>query len=288
MRAWVCPECNCKLPKKNSDSTPVKRMESCTRSAPGGHDDDDDPDSNVAHELKKFREEMKEFRMAIINLTSSIDRCHNRLDDLDSRLKKIEQRDLEDQPNISNLVATIDHLKSELNIRDQELLANDVEITGISETKEENPYHIVITVATKLGLTLEDRDIVSVKRVGTTRGYIEGELRPRPRPLVLRLVRRSQRDDLLRAARVRRHLTTVDMGLPGDTARFYLNERLTYSNRQLFFKTRQASARSKWKFSWTRDGGIFVRREHGAASHRIRNEADLQKIFGINEVGAKE
>ncbi|KOB63931.1 Cysteinyl-tRNA synthetase [Operophtera brumata] len=36
----------------------------------------------------------------------------------------------------------------------------------------------------------------------------------------------------------------------------------------------------EWKFVWTRDGTILVRREHREPAKRIRSENDFEKVFG--------
>ncbi|KAL4702898.1 hypothetical protein ACJJTC_016342 [Scirpophaga incertulas] len=128
-----------------------------------------------------------------------------------------------------------------------ELLQNDVEITGVEEQKSEGLSHVVFTLANKLGEKLEQQDVVSAVRIG--RMESGGETAGRPRPIVVRLVRRVVRDDLLRAARVRRGATTEGTGVPGAPRRFCINERLTRSNRLLFRRAREAGNRLKWNCS---------------------------------------
>ncbi|CAG4942921.1 unnamed protein product [Parnassius apollo] len=67
---------------------------------------------------------------------------------------------------IEHLETTITQLKLDLQDREQEMLSNDVEIAGIPEVRNENLMHVTFTVAKKLTVEIEDRDIVSVKRVG--------------------------------------------------------------------------------------------------------------------------
>lgn len=111
-----------------------------------------------------------------------------------------------------------------------------------------------------------------------------------PRPIVVRLTRRALRDELLRAARVRRGATTEGTGLPGIPRRFFINERLTKANRHLFRRTRELAEKHKWRYAWTKDGRIFVRQYQGADSsrHRIKNDQDLIRVFGPAAVGSSE
>ncbi|KAG7303398.1 hypothetical protein JYU34_011908, partial [Plutella xylostella] len=191
----------------------------------------------VSGEFKELREEISSFKAAIFA-------CNKRLEDMEKRVEAMETNYSRNKsPAIESLEQAIEDLKMELHDRDQDLLGNDIQISHIPETKSENPIHLVSVIALKLGMTVDERDIVSAVRVGALRpaaGAAEGAAAAaaRARPLVVRLARRATRDELLRAMRVRRGLTTADMGLEGEPKRFYLNERLTKLNRQLFGKAR--------------------------------------------------
>ena len=248
-------------------------------------------------EMRKTRSEFSEFKAVIGNLTSRVDSCEQRLGGLERRVADMETI-TSSQPISSerggddgSLVTCIEALKAELNERDQELLLNDVEITCVPEQKGEGLQHISMSLAAKLGVTIAEQDIVCATRVGRVPSPAEGAAGgARPRPIVVRLARRTLRDQLLQAARVRRGATTEGIGSSGSPRRFYVNERLTRVNRQLFRRARDLGDRHNWRFVWTRDGRIFVRQHHGAnaARHRIRSEADLVRIFGEETVGGPE
>jgi hypothetical protein len=244
-------------------------------------------------ELRLFREEMRTMsqqihalRGAISSLTSRIDSCDGRIDMLCARVEALESKPDTRAENVLEpaLVETIAQLRLELNDRDQDVLLNDIEISGVPEQSGENTVHIVTTLGQKLGVSLTEHDIVQAARVGRKLQLDEGVQGPatRPRLLVVRLARRAVRDQMLQAARVRRGATTEGTGLPSTPCRFYVNERLTQSNRQLFQKVRVLKEQHSWRYAWTRDGRIFVRQRSGenVPRHRIRTELDLARVFG--------
>lgn len=240
-------------------------------------------------EMRLFREELRATRlqMETLNKTISclslrIDDCDGKINQLDARVSSVEAR-LVDGPTTS-LMDTIEQLKAEIHDRDQELLSNDLEITGLPEERGENTEQLVRTLGIKLGVSLTEHELVSALRVGRS---LESTTLPRPRPIVVRLARRATRDQLIKAARVRRDITTEGTGLPVPYRRFYVNERLTKLNRQLFRLARDAGKRLDWRFVWTRDGKIFARKHAGPDSPRyqIRSEADLRRVFGSDAVG---
>ncbi|KAL4718984.1 hypothetical protein ACJJTC_018787 [Scirpophaga incertulas] len=214
---------------------------------------------------------------------AGVETCVSEVKDLRARVEK-----LENGANTSNLENTIESLKAELNERDQELLLNDVEFTCIPENKGEGLQHVVMSLASKIGVKLRSEDVVCAARVGRPPEAGTGIAGVRPRPIVVRLVRRALRDDLLRAARVRRTVTTEGVDLHGPPNRFYINERLTRANRVLFRQAREVAGRLGWRFVWTRDGKIFARQrlEQDAPRHRLRSQADLARVFGPSAVGS--
>lgn len=178
----------------------------------------------------------------------------------------------------------VTQLQADMAERDQALLSNDLEIAGYPESPNENCVHVVLTVANKVGVELNVKDIVSANRAGPARTASADNMPPRTRPLIVRLTHRATRDALLQAARTRRNLNTEGLKLSGPIRSLYINERLTKNNRLIFQKARALGRDMRFKYIWTREGKIFARQEHGKPRHRIRNETDLLNIFGKAEV----
>ncbi|GBP49918.1 hypothetical protein EVAR_29531_1 [Eumeta japonica] len=91
---------------------------------------------------------MQEVRSAISSLTSAVGACNGR---------------------ISDLVIRVESIALELNERDQDMICNDLEIAGILEEKNESSVYLILSVATKLGVSLDERYVDSIERVNMTR-----------------------------------------------------------------------------------------------------------------------
>ncbi|KAI5642523.1 hypothetical protein NE865_05550 [Phthorimaea operculella] len=321
---WLCPECTCKekRPVSNRTNTPVraagplnntftmnnnvnKVRGSGNRADPGdnsgstssnnvNHTEIIDPRQEIQRftgELRALGEEMSKFRSAMSDLTDTIRAQNDRISKLEIKMDSLEAKVNERQTctcDVTLLETTIAQLQEEIQERDQETLANDVEITGIPEEGNENTTHLLLAIGKKLGMNLEASEFVKASRVGPTRQPSEEGKPSRPRPIAVRFVHRERRDALLQAARTRRKISTEGLGLSGSSRPFYINERLTKHNRQLFHKSREVGLRLNWKFVWTRDGKVYARQEQGKARHRLRSEADLTRVFGVGAVGSKE
>lgn len=297
--SWTCPSCKPKRVKGDNAETPVKALHSDVSA-----DEDTVNDVVIApspgiseymEEMRSFRDEMRAFRSEVVevckelsDLREVISSQNQRLDDIDARLVALEVRD--DGPNqaaIEKLEAGLEKLKHELNDRDQASLSEDVMISNLPESAKDL-VHVVKLVALKLGMKLENNDVVSAVRVGPTHsnkkelhGAVLGAATAhRPRPVVVRLARRCLRHELLNNARVRRNITTEGLDLEHPVCKLYVNEHLTRYNRQLHFRARELVKAAGWRYVWTRGGRILVRQEPGKPVFQVRAVCDLQRIFG--------
>lgn len=244
----------------------------------------------LTNEIRLLRQDMSSIKDQLAEMISSLSLCHQRLDDVvanavqsESRLKALEKRDAE----VIFLKSQVSQLQEELQWQSQASLCNEVEIVGITETPNENLYHTVMVTAQKLGVPIEDTDIDWVARVGPRRTAKEpkGEKLSEhevqtTRPVVVRLVRRGTRDEILRASKSRKHLTSKDIEAGHIPNKLYFNERLTKENRRLFRETRARANEAGYKYCWTRRGNIYVRKQEDYPATHIRSFAALENSFG--------
>ncbi|CAG5050881.1 unnamed protein product [Parnassius apollo] len=242
--------------------------------------------------LKKEFTETTDFLSAqLVEVKSDMSAFSNKISLLENENEKLQAElcYLKNQnfpSTYQDLRNTITQLQVNLNERDQQALLNDLEISGIPENVNESVQHIVVAVAAKLGTQLEESDIVSASRVGKSQRLSDLKTQALGRPshhrhIVVRLSRRVIRDEMLRNARVRRGATTADLGLPSHEPRpFYLNERVTSTNRQLFGKARDIGRGLNWKYIWTKEGRIFARQSDSSKIYQLQSIADIERIFG--------
>lgn len=230
-----------------------------------------------------FYTHIDSIREAITDLTNTIKTQNSRMEQLEIRISSLESKSRESQQSdTSSLESVISKLQDEIAERDQGLLANDIEIAGCPEVTNENCINLITMVAKKVGVVIDEKDIVSAERVGPIHAPMSSEAQSRPRPLAVRLARRAIRDTLLQAARAKRSLNSSGLKLPEPIRSIYINERLSKCNRFIFKKARSLARELKYKYVWTREGKIYVRQEQGTPRIRLRNEKDIVKVFGKN------
>lgn len=179
---WSCPECKKRLRKGDNssicDTSPVQ--DDLARGAtlapphvtsPAGDSDVKEMRRELAECMSKLREFRKEFRLSMSSMGS-------RMDGFEQGLQVVEERNdvaaAHSSAEIIELQQTVVQLKQELNERDQEALLSDLDIGHLPEEKGENTAHVVTLLAAKLGITLEQRDIVFAERVGATEANTGG------------------------------------------------------------------------------------------------------------------
>ncbi|KAJ8725769.1 hypothetical protein PYW08_003952 [Mythimna loreyi] len=308
---WHCPECRKNQVRDNRNETPVRGQavapledslvnlmdtsaSPINTTATDATQDMTHHPSDITAELKKFKEEFistirQEFQLMrddLAELRSTIKKTNDRMSALEERVAVMENRKLEQESTgVNDIIA---QLRSDINDRDQELLATDIQISNLPEAPGENPVHTALIVASKLGVKAKARDIVSAERVGGRRinATQPAPVETRPRFLVVRFARRDLRDEMVEAARVRRGMTSADLDLPGPATRIYINERLTKTNRDLFRRAREAGGRFGWQYIWSRRGRILARYKAGDSVHQIRCEADIDRVFNAVPIRA--
>lgn len=284
----VCPSCTTTKRRLITDSTPIRSTTPSTEEADqisnsftGGHSDVAafTSCSEILREMQAaftaMKKEMSEFTCSLNSTSEDIHDFRKEINDLKNQVKDLERYKKE----VSDLRLEVTELRLELAAHQQRQFLRDVEISGVTEHKQENLTHTISILSSKLGVELGPHDIDDVRRVGNRGTGDASECSDKaPRPVVVTLTRRAVRDQLLRAARVRRGITTDKIEIPGNPKKIYINEHLTKENRILFSKARTTGKELKFKYIWTSNGNIFMRRSESSSVVRISSEAVLNKL----------
>ncbi|KAJ2946823.1 hypothetical protein O0L34_g16147 [Tuta absoluta] len=227
-----------------------------------------------------FKKMFGDLTSSIKSLSDSLVACREdvnslraELSDVKDNMKRFEGYETE----IKQLREEVQQLRSQVEYRDKMQLRNDVEISGVNESQNENLTQVVSTIALKLGVKHEPQDMDFVVRAGRQLPVEEGEVR-RPRSIIVRFTRRAPRDEMLRAARSRRNITTEQLDVPGAPTKVFINEHLTKSERQLYAKARSIARERNFQYIGRRNGKIVVRKVENGALINIMSQDDLFRL----------
>ena len=246
--------------------------------------------SILTSEIKLLREDVGDLKQHLKTLTEHLTQCNQRLAVseaslacAEAKIQALEERVRE----IPYLQSTIQQLNEQVQAQAQANLKNQVEILGVNETAYENPVHIILTAAAKIGIDLQDTDLEYVTRAGprhsdNTENTSSAPVEKHPRPLVVKFLRRKKRNEFLRAGKTRRNVSSVDLDIPGARRTLYFNERLTKENRQLFRAAKPRAKECGYKYCWIKNGTINIRKQEGNPAIAIRNQHDLLRHCPIS------
>lgn len=150
--------------------------------------------------------------------------------------------------------------------------ANAVEIHGIPVKLTEDVVSIVEEVGKALDVPITPSMIDACHRLGKGNGPNNS-----PPGIIVKFVRRFDKEELMRKRRVKRDLSTRHLNLPMDQP-IYINEALTMTRRRLFAAARQAKREKHYKYLWVRGGKIFLRKEESAPVIVVTCQADLDNL----------
>lgn len=290
-RDWQCPDCLGRQPKRDNTLVRVSGSPGCSAAtgdstpratkrlavgSPSLSPSDKAGDMAVAAELRLLRQEMSELKTSLFE---GLLKCSEQIENFEHRVKNVEAN----IALIPVLQGTIAKLQEQIEQQSQSAMRNEIEIMGIEENPNENLIHTILVAATKIGANLDETDIDWVTRVGPKIRTNSNPQRPVngpkfPRPVIVRLTRKVKKDELLREAKNRRHISSADLNIQGPDRKIYFNEHLTKLNRVLFRDARATAKEHGFRFCWVNNGRVHVRRAEGRPAINISSPADLDKL----------
>lgn len=188
----------------------------------------------------------------------------------ENKIKAIEQRNV----YLEKCNAALEERVVSLEKKEKE---KSIEIACLEKNKEdENIQDIVKDVAAKLSLNPED--IESVERMSSPTTPKSGV--DRPRPVVVKLRSKQARDQWLQKRKYR--ITNGDIYGNNNNNRIYINEDLTKATRLLFWETRN-QLKHLYKYIWTQNCNILVKKSENEKIIRIKSENDIKQLCDNNK-----
>ena len=228
----------------------------------------------VENKLTLLEEVIKEVREGQAGLVRSITFLDEKYEEMKRVTEKLEKENNELKKNNASMQRQIDDLGRQVTDLDQYHRRVNLEIAGVPERKDEDPEKIVLEIAKKISPAITAKDIDIVHRLGSSK---EGEHR-RPRPIIVKFANRRSRNAVYDGRRNLRNMTVSDIGFQGQKDRIYVNENLVGSTRELLGAVNRARHQAGYRFLWTYNGKIFVRKDEKALAIGIHGKEDISKI----------
>ncbi|XP_041453837.1 uncharacterized protein LOC121407014 isoform X2 [Lytechinus variegatus] len=195
---------------------------------------------------------------------------------LKSATDKLESETAELKARNETLTHMIEDISSEVRDLDQSRRLFNLEITGIPEQKDEDPRKIALMVAQLVDPTINGSDIDIAHRIGSRKD-------DRPRSIIVRFSNRRSRNAVYKGRCKLKNMSSNDIGINGQPRDIFINENLVPSTWALMGEVNEARREAGFRYLWTYNGQIHLRKDKTESPITIRNRADLAKIKGMGE-----
>ncbi|KAF6211482.1 hypothetical protein GE061_011994 [Apolygus lucorum] len=301
-KRWLCEPCLKVKRKSMSDSTPTGSQKSSPAPSQQGSDNELEvetpeladihseiqggmvaPDDTVKELLLSFRKEFRENNLA---MTRKLDVSTSEIRDLKEHMNTYSDliqenvdaitalrneitllRQLNEDLVAKNTVLEkrVNSLQEKIEDFDQNALAKTVEITGIPAGRDECIVDIVSNVSRAINFDFNQSMIDNCYRRRPASGT------DRPGTIAVTFVRRLDKDGFLSSARRKKDLSTRDLGIiDGESVRIFINQSLTFTNRQLLNRAKIFKADNGYRFVWVRNGQVMIRKDENSAPMEAR------------------
>ena len=168
-------------------------------------------------------------------------------------------------------------IQNTLNDLEQYSRRECLEIQGIPASEDsvnESTNDIVCKIGKLMGVEIAPEDISVSHRLPINKRY---KGKRSTQAIIVKFVRRDVKEAVFRSRNKLKNKSTHDIGYRVSSF-IYINESLTEKNKDLLRYCLKAKNELNYKFLWTSNGRIFLRRDEGSTSIHIKNKEELSKL----------
>lgn len=206
----------------------------------------------------------------------------NKIDGITAQLEAMDNKFTLNYAQVTTRVDTLEKENSVMKLKlmnlEQRSRIDNVELSGVPASKNEDVFQIVIRLAEIIGFPLTAGDILFAHRVPT---YVPDC----PPNIVAHLRDRRLRADFIK--KYKEYSKAKGNTSPGvkdlfpqmsNTSRVFLNEHLCPEMKKVLTKTKAIAKKEGYKYVWVDDGRVKVRKAQGGPALIIRTETDLSRL----------
>lgn len=244
------------------------------------------PVSAIYDKLGLLLKEMQDFRSESKEMAKSIDFTHEKIDELTKLVKQHDNQIKDCKHGIEQLKhdnlflnRRVDDFNSEVVSWQQYSRANCVDIEGVPMVKEENIMDVVQAVARAVRFELKPEMIDAVDRLGR-----RGLTQSKPPGIIIRFVRRLDKDELMRLAKVKPGFVASDAGFVSEN-KIFIRHSMSPDTRALFLWAKDIGRNHGYKFVWFSNGRILMRKVEGSSVIHVTSRSQAAQLTGRRDDG---
>jgi len=228
----------------------------------------------ITKEIDALKIESENIRQSQEFICSKFDDIHSDYEKLlcSNKKQKTELQELSNYTNEMSKQSTKEAFK--IDQLDQYGRRENLEFEGVPLSKDEDVGEIVVKLATQLGTCVRKSDISTAHRIPLTSHQTNNKI-PKHPTIIARFTNREIRNAIFATRSQTKKIT--EFPVEGMT-KLYINENLTKLRKRLFWFTKQKVKELNYKFVWTHNGNIFIRKSEKTEKILIQSEDDLNQL----------
>lgn len=282
---WKCSDCRDGARSRYSlttpvdSSPPVDKRSTADTSTKRNYPERSISNNDLMAAMETITAELRAIREQQVVLSNSVTFCSDKVSDFEEKLIKINEwmratdKILKENAKLKTDVANLELKLSDL---EQSSRLNNIEIQGIPEKQNENLKTVIHEIGNYINYSIASEKIEYVHRV-----QLNKNSNNKIKNIIVRFNNRNEKENFLAAAkqkRMRKENGSPRMEIKGISDNFYINEHLTLENKILFKQTRSVAKEKHYKYTWTKNGMVFIRKDDTSRIVLVRNTNILENL----------
>lgn len=192
-------------------------------------------------------------------LSTKYDELLAKIGSQENEISKLKAKTDELEKQLTEKDAEIARIRDSIESAEQYSRRKNLEIHGIAESPNEDLFNVLLNLSSKMEIEAPQRN--SVEAVHRLKSRQD-----RTAPIIVRFTDQATKDRWISKKKVLR------------AEKIFLNDNLTRAQGHLFWQTRQQAKEKGYKFAWTKNGKVLVKKEEGSNVISINAAADLAKL----------
>lgn len=226
-------------------------------------------------EMRAQEKRFTELSARMDTLNTAFENVNKNMDGITKQFTEIRAENDELRRTNVTITKQVRDLRVRLRQMEQYSRKCNIEVTGIPETRGEDIQTVIRDIGKAIGMAVEPTDVMAAHRVPS---YKAGKTPA----IVVQLSSRLLRDTWLEKCKTARknnsQLTAKQVNSKFPSHYVFINEHLTPEIKMLLAKTKGQCKQIGYKYTWVKEGKIFVRQDDGKKCIRIDDDEDLVNI----------
>lgn len=206
-------------------------------------------------------------------LNNNVAEMNLKLDNQSKQLESLFQKITQLETDVSSLQSENKDLRFLLDDQEQYSRRNCLEIHGVPEMRGENVLSEVVKIGRAIGAEIDPNMIDNCHRLGRFR---PGS--PSTRGIIVKFVRNLDKENVLRCRKVKRNLTSSDLGFTTPSCSIFINENLTARQKILLSSARKLKRTCNIAYVWSKNGKIYLKENDRSAVIPVTSESVISEV----------